>query len=335
MQTSTRPAVGSQRSVFGSALIAAAAGLLAAFVVRSVVGLATPAEIFGDRITQLIPLPVFSALLAAFGANAKHLYLAGLLVGEALLTAAFGTLYCRARASTLVRRHAHRATQGPSNTALDIVLMSLLLWLLSAGILAPLLGGGWFGVRLLGGVGTVALAQLAPNLVFSVVFVVLLQRTARQAPTTENEPAQAQGISRRRLLGQGALAVGIAAGGVLLWNGLSGLLGFGGRRTYPLTLRDTPERIVPPPQPTYGPWTPVPGQTPELTATADFYYVSKNLAGDPTVQPASWRLQIQGLVERPYALTYEQLQALPATERYHTLECISNDVGGNLMSNAL
>jgi DMSO/TMAO reductase YedYZ molybdopterin-dependent catalytic subunit len=348
MCTSATRVIGSQRGVFGSALIAAAAGLLAAFVLRSVLGLSMPAEIFGDRLTQLIPLPVFSALLNAFGANAKHLYLAGVLVGQGLLTALFGSAYYWARIRWQTRRRT--ATAAPEATSdtrvhtpvasgqplgiLDILLMTLLLWLLSAGLLAPLLGGGWFGAGLLGGAGTVMLSQLAPDLVFSALFVGLLRRGVLQASATADEPAER--LSRRRLLGQGALAVGIMAGGVLLWNGLSSLLGIGGgRRAYPLKLNDTPERLVPPPQPTYGPWTSVRGQTPETTATSDFYYVSKNLAGDPTIQAAAWRLQITGLVQKPYALTYEEIQTLPATERYHTLECISNEVGGNLMSNAL
>ena len=34
------------------------------------------------------------------------------------------------------------------------------------------------------------------------------------------------------------------------------------------------------------------------------------------------------------ALTYEQLVALPSVEEFITLECISNEVGGDLISNA-
>jgi DMSO/TMAO reductase YedYZ molybdopterin-dependent catalytic subunit len=71
-----------------------------------------------------------------------------------------------------------------------------------------------------------------------------------------------------------------------------------------------------------------------VTNTNDFYYVSKNLAADPQIDASSWNLQITGLVERPYSLSYDELRALPQIERYHTLECISNEVGGNLMSNA-
>jgi DMSO/TMAO reductase YedYZ molybdopterin-dependent catalytic subunit len=72
----------------------------------------------------------------------------------------------------------------------------------------------------------------------------------------------------------------------------------------------------------------------EVTPTDDFYTVSKN-AFDPAVDRASWKLEVSGLVEQPYALTYGELTALPAIEQYATLACISNEVGGDLIGNAL
>ncbi|MDR7548290.1 MAG: molybdopterin-dependent oxidoreductase, partial [Armatimonadota bacterium] len=40
------------------------------------------------------------------------------------------------------------------------------------------------------------------------------------------------------------------------------------------------------------------------------------------------------LVGRTVKLTYDELRALPAVQQYQTLECISNEVGGDLISNA-
>ncbi|MGH2505440.1 MAG: molybdopterin-dependent oxidoreductase, partial [Ktedonobacterales bacterium] len=64
-----------------------------------------------------------------------------------------------------------------------------------------------------------------------------------------------------------------------------------------------------------------------------FYYVSKNLAGDPMVNGQAWQLAFTGMLDKPYTLSYAQLRALPQVTQYHTLECISNVVGGDLMSN--
>ncbi|HEV2461205.1 MAG TPA: hypothetical protein VGS80_22875, partial [Ktedonobacterales bacterium] len=75
------------------AFVAAALALLAALAGRFIVGLTTPAELFGDRLIALIPLQVFSTLLSVFGTGAKHLFYGFLLLGEGVLTAVAGTLY--------------------------------------------------------------------------------------------------------------------------------------------------------------------------------------------------------------------------------------------------
>ena len=71
----------------------------------------------------------------------------------------------------------------------------------------------------------------------------------------------------------------------------------------------------------------------EVTPTGNFYHVSKN-AIDPTVNPDSWKLQIDGLVNTPISLTLNDLRAMAAQTQYHTLTCISNPVGGPYISNA-
>ncbi len=75
------------------------------------------------------------------------------------------------------------------------------------------------------------------------------------------------------------------------------------------------------------------GRTPEVTPTRDFYVISKNVL-DPTPDPASWRLLVEGMVNRRLELTLDELRALPAVEQWGTMECISNPVGGPLIGNA-
>lgn len=78
------------------------------------------------------------------------------------------------------------------------------------------------------------------------------------------------------------------------------------------------------------------GLPPEVTPTDKFYVVSKNPAGlDPRVDASRWRLEITGLVGKPVTLTYDDIRAMQSVTRYHTLECISNEVGGDLIGNAL
>jgi DMSO/TMAO reductase YedYZ molybdopterin-dependent catalytic subunit len=73
------------------------------------------------------------------------------------------------------------------------------------------------------------------------------------------------------------------------------------------------------------------GPSPAVTPVNNFYVVSKNFA-DPRVDGQSWRLSIGGLVDKPQQLSLLDLRGLPSTTQYATLECISNDVGGDLMS---
>src|SRR5205085_695126 len=65
----------------------------------------------------------------------------------------------------------------------------------------------------------------------------------------------------------------------------------------------------------------------------DFYTVSKNFA-DPRVSATGWELKVDGAVDSPYSLTYNDLRDLPSVVQPATLCCISNEVGGDLMGNA-
>src|SRR5918992_2815473 len=44
----------------------------------------------------------------------------------------------------------------------------------------------------------------------------------------------------------------------------------------------------------------------------------------PSVDPAAWRLEVGGSVERPLALTLDELRARPAVEVVATMECAGN-----------
>jgi DMSO/TMAO reductase YedYZ molybdopterin-dependent catalytic subunit len=78
----------------------------------------------------------------------------------------------------------------------------------------------------------------------------------------------------------------------------------------------------------------IPGLTPVITPNADFYRIDTALIV-PQVDPANWKLRIHGLVDNEVTLTWDELLALPLQESATTLTCVSNDVGGNLISNAV
>ncbi|MFJ6171341.1 molybdopterin-dependent oxidoreductase [Curtobacterium sp. NPDC092190] len=78
----------------------------------------------------------------------------------------------------------------------------------------------------------------------------------------------------------------------------------------------------------------VDGITPYVTPNADFYRIDTALRV-PSVDPADWSLRIHGAVDREVELTWDELLALPLQEHMATLSCVSNEVGGDLIGNAL
>lgn len=75
------------------------------------------------------------------------------------------------------------------------------------------------------------------------------------------------------------------------------------------------------------------GLTPYTVPNDDFYRIDTALIV-PQVEVASWRLRIDGMVDRPYELTHDELLDMDLIEVPVTLACVSNEVGGDLIGNA-
>jgi DMSO/TMAO reductase YedYZ molybdopterin-dependent catalytic subunit len=173
------------------------------------------------------------------------------------------------------------------------LLAALLAWILVVALALPLGGAGFLGLG--DGVAT----PIVWAVVFAVYAVVLELGLGGQAPVDE---------SRRRLLGTGPLVIGGVAAGYL------------GLRLVPGWL----EALRRPAE--------AGGRVSEaVTPVADFYVVSKNFT-DPALDAGRWVLNVHGLAAAPYRLGYAELVALPARTILTTLECISNNVGGNQIS---
>lgn len=77
----------------------------------------------------------------------------------------------------------------------------------------------------------------------------------------------------------------------------------------------------------------VPGVQPFTTPNEVFYRVDISLV-TPRVDVSSWTLLVDGKVDRPIELGYDDLLALPMIERDITVACVSNEVGGRYVSSA-
>lgn len=74
--------------------------------------------------------------------------------------------------------------------------------------------------------------------------------------------------------------------------------------------------------------------TPFLTPNDDFYLIDTALSV-PRIDVNRWSVEIRGMVDRPVSLTYADLLARPQVERVITICCVSNEVGGDLIGNAV
>ncbi|WP_088288610.1 molybdopterin-dependent oxidoreductase [Kineosporia sp. A_224] len=139
-------------------------------------------------------------------------------------------------------------------------------------------------------------------------------------------PAQAAGPGRRSVVvATAAAALGAAAAG-------SAVLVRRTRTPAPLAVdlpATTSGTAVAPSEPLA-----VPGLSPYVTPVDRFYRIDTALLV-PRPDVRQWRLTVDGAVERPVTLTYGDLLELATAAEPVTLSCVSNEVGGDLVGNAL
>jgi DMSO/TMAO reductase YedYZ molybdopterin-dependent catalytic subunit len=70
-----------------------------------------------------------------------------------------------------------------------------------------------------------------------------------------------------------------------------------------------------------------------VTGNGDFYRIDTALVV-PRVDPRTWQLRVHGRVRHSLTVTFDELLRRPMVERYITLACVSNEVGGDLIGNA-
>lgn len=76
------------------------------------------------------------------------------------------------------------------------------------------------------------------------------------------------------------------------------------------------------------------GITPLVVDNDDFYLIDTAIL-TPQVDPADWQLTIKGMVERELTLSYQELLDRASLVEPVTLSCVSNEIGGTLVGNAV
>jgi DMSO/TMAO reductase YedYZ molybdopterin-dependent catalytic subunit len=75
-----------------------------------------------------------------------------------------------------------------------------------------------------------------------------------------------------------------------------------------------------------------PGMPRLITPASSFYLIDTELIS-PRIDVNSWKLAVKGAVDNPIELSYKDLLGMPTREADITLSCVSNEVGGGLVSN--
>ncbi len=156
---------------------------------------------------------------------------------------------------------------------------------------------------------------------------VLLRAAIEDAPAVDM-PGRGT-ANRRQFLAFALTASGSAAAAAVLGRRLAGSAHDVEAQRVSLTLPAPASGVE---APTIG--LDVPGLTPLVVPEDRFYRIDTALVV-PRVNAESWRLRVTGMVDRPLEFTLVDLLALPLIEESVTLSCVSNEVGGELVGNAI
>jgi DMSO/TMAO reductase YedYZ molybdopterin-dependent catalytic subunit len=278
-----------------------------------------------QRLLRLVPGPAAVFFIDLLGHWALRLFAAGFTLGSILAGGAAAVLV--ARAGPAGGPGAQEAEGGSPRR----IGRARAAWLAAALLGLAALGG----YRAQPGAPSLLVYGAVVAAAAAVYVSVLLGAIGRLERDPVPAPASGLGRTRRELLRAAVGAAGLLATGFAIRR-LTGGIGDAGGQPLARPAGAAPVRPAPAPAAAAGndpaTWD-IAGLTPEVTANRLHYTVDESII-DPNVDRRSWRLRVDGLVGRPVSLGYDELLAMPSTEQYVTLQCISNLIGGDLVGTA-
>lgn len=300
--------------VISGAVFLATAELFALLFARA----ASPILAVGGFVIDIVPQPFKEFAIATFGEYDKIALLAGLGLAVVIASAIAGVLQ-------LVRP--------------------------PLGVVALLIAGVLSTAAIVTRAGVPPLAFLPPvlgTLVGCFVLIILFRRlrgwrasavalASREDSEDETQPDSAvdvpgapKELNRRRffvvaaIAGASAIVVGITARTVSMAVSSVEMIRKALKLPAPRTTVKVPE----------GAELDVPGLSELFTPNADFYRVDTALTV-PTIDPETWRLVVDGMVDQRVELSFQDILDMGVDEYAITLTCVSNEVGGELVGNAM
>jgi len=292
--------------VIGGAVFLAVAELFALLFARA----ASPILAVGGFVIDIVPQPFKEFAIATFGEYDKVVLLGSLGLAVVIASAIAGIL---------------QLVKAP------------------LGVIALIIAGVLSTAAIVTRAGAPALAFLPPVLgtvAGSIVLILLVKRLrawrAAALPeradsvTADSETAAPKGLDRRRFFmvaaisGASAVVVGVASRAVSMTVGSVEAI------RDSLKLPAAKSKVTIP----EGAEFDIKGLSKLFTPNKDFYRVDTALTV-PTIDPNTWRLVIDGMVDERVEMSFQDLLDMGLDEYSITLTCVSNEVGGELAGNAM
>lgn len=267
-----------------------------------------PSQALSDRALTALPLDVLRRALVMTGSDAKPLAFISTVLAQVAVGAILAMIF-----SPFARVGARQRIAG----ALALVTFASVTWL---AVAAPIGGMGWFAIDAAGGVWRTQLTVVTGAVIFGALTALLLPWPKPRA--LSGACSDGRSFDRRQFAT--ALLAAVSTG--------SGLISIGYLGRHAAKLRRGPPGSITRRTDTDDAFQ-FEGMPSVVTATDEFYVVSKNFV-DPAVDATTWRLLIEGRVERPREWSYSDILAHDSSDFVSTLICISNTVGGPYASTA-
>lgn len=293
------PGAHNRRTRWDGAIAAAYAslvGLAVVVILKEMTGVVSVLDALAEVILSWIPLGLFSVLIGIFGTAAKAWLFVGITLTLILISAGAGRLVTRAAGDSPHRLWRTGFSFGAGTLA---ALALFMVWAIDVRA-----GGVLTYVALM----KVLLCVAAAAFVVGLVLPLTLSLLRSVAAPIDRPPADQ---SRRRVLATAGLGLmGIVSVAIL------------GQEVERIR---TGEAVA-----ASGGTLPSP-----ITPNDQFYVVSKNFI-DPRVDTGdrTWTIRVEGMVHTPRSFSATDLQALAGPDFVSTLTCISNPIGGPLISTA-
>jgi DMSO/TMAO reductase YedYZ molybdopterin-dependent catalytic subunit len=284
-------------------LAAGALALVISFVLRIWFGGAFLPELAAQTLFTLTPGSVESVAVETLQSLAKYSAFTGAVIANLLLYGVLGALLFRSKSLSEEGGRLERFLSFSLLPYIVLTTIGILLFFTTAIQSSPVT------------LPALLLSMVPPQLAFGATLT-WFKGTGTVKPTelcVPTKPPKGKKFDRRRRL---FIQAGVAAavGAAILAYGVGFLL------------RSAPSTSTTPASPSA-----FEAQT--ITANANFYRVDVNIF-PPSVNASTWFLTVNGLVNTPLKLTLADIQAMSYYDQYNTLECVSNTIGGDLISTA-